>query len=657
MKLIYNLAHSGVQYAVSPSHRRSILLSNIVSMILFLLGMLLFAAYHSWYGWSVITVTIPLISLASLSALPLNKLNYSVISRLWLCLMIPIATLTLSVYAKIIYYDMQEELDYFTFRFIILASCVFPAVFFSFREKKLLFATTALNFLILILHDPVHSFFGVPYQGHVLKETNYAFTNVVITVTYIVLVSAVLFLKKISEDSELKAAILIRDLNQINEELVEKNTEIEAQNTEITAQTENLNVSQSKLQSAYKIIAEQKDLLLKQNRNLSTNLEEINNDLTATNSELIKHNNELRQFSYTVSHNLRGPVASLMGLLSLMDEKSLNEENTAILSHAKTSMMRLDHVIKDLSKIIDIRQDIYQIRQRINLKKEISDLIEALRKEIDRYQVTVKIEIDETPEIYSVKPMVHSILYNLITNAIKYRSMERTPEITIRCLTNDYYILQIEDNGLGIDLKNYRQNIFKLYKRFHYHTEGKGLGLYLVKLQAEALGGHVEVESEVNKFTRFSVYLSKPENVERQILYQEPYAQIFYDALLNSTGVIWKGPVSSEQYRSVFLKCLEFVKAYNTPNYISDLSNQGYINRDDQQWMFQNIMPDAARHGLKRIAVITPEKNNPAVLEYLNGINENLARLGLTQQYFATFKEACDWIGRLNEHVSITNNR
>jgi hypothetical protein len=69
--------------------------------------------------------------------------------------------------------------------------------------------------------------------------------------------------------------------------------------------------------------------------------------------------------------------------------------------------------------------------------------------------------------------------------------------------------------------------------------------------------------------------------------------------------------------------------------------------------MFQSIMPDAARHGLKRIAVIRHDDSDPATHEYLNGISENLKKLGLTQQYFGTFKEATDWIAQLNEQASI----
>jgi signal transduction histidine kinase len=654
MTFLQKLVNTGVHFALDPSQRRSILLSNVVSLILFGLGSFLTISYYYWYGWSVVTAAIPIISILCLSCLLFNSLNASVAGRMVPTFVVPVMTMGISIYAKHIYYDQQEELDYFTFRFVILASCVFPAIFFSFREKTLLLTTILLSFSILMLHDPLHDFFGVPYRKDVLKESNYAFTNVVLLVTYGVMMGAVMFLKWTSETSEEKAAALIKELNQTNEELTEKNVEIEAQNQEISAQSENLNESQARLQKAYELIEAHKNQLIHQNQHLSTELVDINKDLHSTNTELIKHNNELRQFSYTVSHNLRGPVASLMGLINLVDKRNLTTENSEIHEHIKTSVKRLDNIISDLSKIIDIRHDIFHIRQKIDLENEVNEILRGFKKELDLHQVRVTTNFDACREMYSVRPMVHSILYNLISNAIKYRAHTRQPEIEISSSINNNYIIVVKDNGLGIDLKNHKENLFKLYKRFHYHTEGKGLGLYLVKLQAEALGGYVDVQSEMNKSTTFTVCLDQPANVEQQVLYKSAYATIFFDARINSTGVVWNGPVSSQQYRQVFLKCLEFVKVYNTPNYVADISNQGYISREDQLWMFQEILPEAAQYGLRRIAGVKSSHENVSANEYLNGIIDSLKSLGLQQRYFNSLEEALNWIQLENEKNLIT---
>jgi hypothetical protein len=248
-----------------------------------------------------------------------------------------------------------------------------------------------------------------------------------------------------------------------------------------------------------------------------------------------------------------------------------------------------------------------------------------------------------------------SILYNLISNSIKYRSKERSPVIEVTSTEDEaYFILKVRDNGIGIDINYHKDHLFKLYKRFHQHIEGKGLGLYLVKLQAEALKGDVTVNSEINRFTEFTIRIEKPQNIERQVLYDESHAQIFFDAKLNATGVIWNGPLTSAQFRSVFSKCLEFVKVFGAPNYLADLSRQGPISREDQLWVFNVIMPDAVRNGLSRIAAVRPDLGDSAVREYLDGINVTLKKLGVIQQFFLNVDEASKWIQEQNENVSIS---
>ncbi|HPM32337.1 MAG TPA: ATP-binding protein, partial [Chryseolinea sp.] len=510
---------------------------------------------------------------------------------------------------------------------------------------------------ILMAHDPLHHYFGVGYRQDNLKEGNYTFTNVVILITYLILMGAIVFLKWVLETTEEKNIKLIDDLNNNNEILVEKNAEIEAQSAEIMAQSDNLHASQTKLIQAYRVINEQKGVLVDENKNLESELIQKNKDLVETNTELIKHNNELRQFSYTVSHNLRGPVASLLGLIALIDSKKFNENDAVIFNYISTSTERLDNIIQDLSKIIDIRHEIFQIRQKIDLHHEIEEVTQLLKKDIETHNVSIGVNIEKGTATYSIKPMLHSILYNLISNAIKYRSNERSPVIEINAYEDSqFYFLKVKDNGMGIDLKKHSENLFKLYKRFHFHTEGKGLGLYLVKLQAESLGGSVEVESEMNRYTKFTVRIAKTENVERQSLHKEKYAEIFFDAQLNCTGVVWNGPVTSEQYRAVFQKCLDFVKIYNTPNYIADISHQGPISKEDQEWMFQSILPDATRNGMRRIAAIRPDVSDPIVQEYLKGINQSLIKLGARQEFFPTMKDAMDWIQHENEIVTYEMN-
>src|SRR5690606_27158251 len=162
MGLFNDLIHIGLLNAKTPSQRRSILLSNAVSIILFVLGLILFALYLAWYGRSVVTIMILIIDLISLFTLLFNFLSVSNLVRVWMCIYLPLSVMALSIYSKTLYYESQEELDYFTFRMVILSCCVLPPVFFSLKEKTLLTFSSLTILIVLLLHDPLHSYFGVP---------------------------------------------------------------------------------------------------------------------------------------------------------------------------------------------------------------------------------------------------------------------------------------------------------------------------------------------------------------------------------------------------------------------------------------------------------------------------------------------------------------
>ena len=101
---------------------------------------------------------------------------------------------------------------------------------------------------------------------------------------------------------------------------------------------------------------------------------------------------------------------------------------------------------------------------------------------------------------------MHSIFNNLIRNSIKYRNPDQQPLITIKSTKeNGKIILTFKDNGLGIDLNKHGTKVFGLYKRFHTHLKGKGIGLFMVKAQVEALGGQITIASEINKGTEFTI--------------------------------------------------------------------------------------------------------------------------------------------------------
>lgn len=631
----------GTSRAEAIGHARQIVLTNKVAVIVFILSLLLFVCYATLYPWNLITGAIPAVGIAALIALYLNSIGLAQAGRLWLCILLPFSSLFVSIVSKLTFPGVQDS-EYYEFRFIMVASAIIPCILFRMTESKLMFTAIAFHFALLVFYDPLHNLFGAGYYQQHQVDESYYFTNVIVLLTLTLMITSLLFVKRESELYERKNDHLIRDLEA-------RSVRNEAQKEQILEQSEILRVNQQKLSEAYQVIERQKELLSRENENLENEMLGMNRELTRTNEELVRSNNELRQFSFTVSHNLRGPVASLLGLVGLLDLDSVDEGTRQILVYLRESAHQLDEIMNDLREITEIRHDVFNVRQRISMTEELDQVMHLFKDRLEQHNIKVETSL-ECLEVFSVKPFVHNILHNLISNSIRYRANDRQSVIRVTTAENtNHYLISVEDNGLGIDLKRHRHDLFRLYKRFHSQNEGRGLGLYLVKLQAESLGGFVDIDSEVDRFTKFTVHLKKPVNLTRQILYNMDHALIFYDARINSMGVTWRGPVSSVQYRDTFLKCAEFLSSYGTSTWISDISHQGPVTAEDQSWMFSHIIPEAVRNGLKRIVGIVPPIRNPDMQRYLAGITDAVNELGCELRFFSDFGEAGAWILEQNE--------
>jgi len=225
-------------------------------------------------------------------------------------------------------------------------------------------------------------------------------------------------------------------------------------------------------------------------------------------NELTNRNNEMMQFNYIVSHNLRAPIANIIGLCNIISHSDVNDsERQIILDHIRSSSVKIDEIIKDLSLILNTRTNLNAKKEVINFKKIMRSIIETLEDQIIKSNCKLTVDIEpEANEIFSIKSYIESILYNLLSNAIKYRSPHRHPEVILR-ITREPELLRIvvQDNGIGINLKDNGAYIFGLYKRFHYEVEGKGLGLHMTKTQVESINGKIHVISEENVGSSFVI--------------------------------------------------------------------------------------------------------------------------------------------------------
>jgi len=288
-----------------------------------------------------------------------------------------------------------------------------------------------------------------------------------------------------------------------------KTKDVMDQNEAIKARNAQLILQQEQITLANEIIEAQALQIGAKNRELAQEVEHQTNHLRVANQELIEQNNRLQQFTYIISHNLRAPLARLKGLANLLEYSQNEEEKDTIYRLLVRSSGDIDEVIHDLSSILNIQKQNTMIRSEVSLNTMIHKVLKTLEDEIRDVKATLRLTIGNE-KILSIAPYVESILYNLVANAIKYRDPERPLEIDITAYSAKPYIcVSVKDNGLGIDLTKHRNNLFNLYKRFHTHVEGKGLGLYLVKTEMDALGGKIEVESEEYKGTQFTLYFNQ----------------------------------------------------------------------------------------------------------------------------------------------------
>lgn len=247
------------------------------------------------------------------------------------------------------------------------------------------------------------------------------------------------------------------------------------------------------------------DLILQVARDITDKIktEQIQKQLT---EELIRQNKELQQFSYITSHNLRAPLTNIMGLISIFNYSNpADEANIQILKNLQITVNNIDNIIKDLNQIVSSR-NINENKRDIYFKDLLEVIENTLHEQIENARARISYDFDEAPSIYSVISYIQSIFTNLIENAIKYRSPNRKLLIEIKTFRfADSLIITIKDNGLGIDLKKYGDKIFGLYRRFHKHVGGKGLGLHLVKTQVETIGGTIKIESEIDVGTCYTL--------------------------------------------------------------------------------------------------------------------------------------------------------
>ncbi|WP_051313158.1 PAS domain-containing sensor histidine kinase [Sporocytophaga myxococcoides] len=233
--------------------------------------------------------------------------------------------------------------------------------------------------------------------------------------------------------------------------------------------------------------------------------------LALKNEHLVRINNDLDNFIYTASHDLRAPVFNLEGLInslkiSLSDEVKKNDEFNSIMKYVSTSIDRFKNTLQELSDISKVQNDIEEVIDYTYLEEVMEEIRFLYRDVIKASEASIEIHWDLKASFSFSRKNFRSIIINLVSNALKYRKPNQKTVIVLTGQKNkNYLLLSVKDNGLGIP-KVHLGKVFTMFKRFHDHVEGTGVGLYIVKRMMENSNGKIEVESIEGEGANFKLY-------------------------------------------------------------------------------------------------------------------------------------------------------
>ncbi|WP_298480737.1 PAS domain-containing protein [uncultured Maribacter sp.] len=221
-------------------------------------------------------------------------------------------------------------------------------------------------------------------------------------------------------------------------------------------------------------------------------------------------NKKLINFAHIVSHNLRSHTANFSMLLDFLVNEKEETEKESILNMLRNASDNLLDTLDNLNEVVAISSNTNLDKTPINLNGKVESVKQNLSAYIKKNNATLINEIPKNAEIKVIPAYVDSIFMNFITNSVKYKNPDKDPVIKISMSKKDNYsVVSITDNGLGIDLKKYGNKLFGMYKTFHKHKDSRGIGLYITKNQVEAMNGKITVSSKVNKGTTFNIYFNE----------------------------------------------------------------------------------------------------------------------------------------------------
>ncbi len=234
----------------------------------------------------------------------------------------------------------------------------------------------------------------------------------------------------------------------------------------------------------------------------------IEQELTNSLNLVTEQNKRLLNFSYIVSHNLRSHTSNIKSIVNFLNTSTEEGERVELTSHLTNVSEMLDETLNNLNEVLSIQKNVNITVEKINLSFYIDKALSVLKDQIEKKNIQIISNYDTSLEVNFNAAYLESIVYNLISNAIKYSKQNNmVPSfIRINTVVNDNkYSLSIADNGIGMDMVKNGDKLFGMYKTFHDNEDARGIGLFITKNQIEAMGGKIEVFSELGVGTTFKI--------------------------------------------------------------------------------------------------------------------------------------------------------
>lgn len=228
--------------------------------------------------------------------------------------------------------------------------------------------------------------------------------------------------------------------------------------------------------------------------------------LQRTSNIIASQNKRLFNFAHIVSHNLRSHTSNLSLVTELISSFEDPEEKLGLLDNIKDIATSLNDTIEHLNEVVTIQTSTNKSKSVVYFEDVLNQVIRSIGQIVAKENATINTDFSELECIDYIPAYLDSIFLNLITNAIKYKHPNRNPVITIKSkIENSKHVLEISDNGIGIDMEKFGDKIFGMYKTFHRNKDATGIGLFITKNQIEALNGEISVFSEIDSGSTFKI--------------------------------------------------------------------------------------------------------------------------------------------------------